>query len=247
MTYVVFFGSLFVTFGPALALFLVVISRSNQLIIISIGGSFFWLLSILLASIWWYIIPPLREAYWFVIPFSVFFQELGRYVFYRLYTWAFFRHQEQHRERVAANPRLQSLSAKPDNIAASVAVGVGSGVTYALVMYTSVLWEAMGPGSLFSPACPGTSLFIISAIIALGFVLLHIFQSIIAFEAFRLKSKPRMAVVWSSHLAASLLSLANLPGGSCAGSIVPIYLIVAAVGGFAIYSILHSNTMVKRE
>lgn len=38
MTYVLFFGSLFVSFSPALALFLLVISRSNQLIILTIGG-----------------------------------------------------------------------------------------------------------------------------------------------------------------------------------------------------------------
>jgi len=249
MTYVLFFGSLFVTFGPALALFLLVVSRNNQLIILTIGGAFFWLLSILVASIWWYIIPPLRHSYWFVIPFSVLFQELGRYVFYRLYSWAFYRSQldARHREQILNNPRLQSLSVKPNNVAAALAVGLGSGVTYALVMYTSILWESTGPGSLFSPACPGTSLFIISAIIALGFVLLHIFQSIVAFEAFRLKSYPYMAVVWGSHIIASLLSLANLPGGSCAGSIIPIYLVTGGMGVVAILSILRSNSLAKKD
>jgi len=248
MTYVLFFGSLFVTFGPALALFLLVISRNNQLIILTIGGSFFWLLSVLVASIWWYIIPPLRQAYWFVIPFSVFFQELGRYIFYRLYAWAFYRQLDsRHREQITANPRLQSLSVKPNNVAASVAAGVGSGVTYALVMYISVLWESTGPGSAFSPACPGTSLFIISAILALGFVLLHIFQSIVAFEAFRLKSLLGMVVVWGSHIVASLLSLANLPGGSCPGSIVPIYLVMGGVAVVAMLSILRSNSLSKKE
>jgi len=247
MTYVVFFGSLFVAFGPALALFLLVITRNNQLIILTIGGAFFWLVSVLFASIWWFIIPPLRHSYWWIIPWSVVIQEGGRYLFYRLYIWAFYRQEATRREQVQNNARLQSLSARPNNVAASLAVGVGAGVTYALVMYTSILWESTGPGSLFSPACPSTSLFMVSAMLALCFVLLHIFQSMIAFEAYRLRSYRDVAVVWSSHLLASLLSLANLKGGSCAGSVVPIFIVSVLTGVYSIFTILRSNSLAKKE
>ncbi len=33
---------------------------------------------------------------------------------------------------------------------------------YTLLMYTSLLWEATGPATLFSEACPETNLFIVN-------------------------------------------------------------------------------------
>jgi len=242
-----FFGCLFVTFSPALAIFLLVITASNQLIILTIGGSFFWLLSILLSSIWWFIIPPLRSSYWWVVPFSVLFQELVRYGFFRVYSWGFRSPAgAQPQPDQPLNPRLHSLTERPNQIAASLAAGLGAGVTYALIMYTSILWEASGPGALFSAACPKTSLFMVSAVISLCFVLLHIFQSIIAFEAFRLKSYPRMVVVWASHTVASLLSLANLPGGSCGGSLLPILGVTLATGIYSIFTIVKSDAVTRK-
>jgi hypothetical protein len=41
-------------------------------------------------------------------------------------------------------------------------MGWGIGVANALVMYTSVVWHATGPGFLPAPACPHISLFYIS-------------------------------------------------------------------------------------
>jgi len=246
---VLFFACLFVTFGPAIALFLLIVSRSNQLIILTIGGSFFWLISILFSSFWWYIIPPLREYYWWVVIWSVAFQEVVRYLFYRVYAWGFRSHAEnppQLLNQQGPNHRLHSLTERPNQIAAALAVGLGAGIAYALVMYTSILWDATGPGTLFSPACPKISLFMTSSLLALLFLSLHVFQSIIAFEGFRLKSYPKLAVVWGSHLLASLLSLANLPGGSCAGSLVPIFLVSAATGVFSVATILRSDSVTRK-
>jgi len=249
MTYLLFFGCLFVVFGPSLALFLLVVSRNNQLIIFMIGGSFFWLLSILVSSIWWYIVTPLRASYWFVIPFAVLFQEAGRLGCYRLYTWAFrttpFRPDVQ--EQVENNPRLKSLTKRPNHVAASLAAGLGYGVTYALVMYTSVLWEATGPGTVFSPSCPTTNLFIISALLALLFSTMHIFLSLLLFDAFRMKDRRAIAIGWGAHLVISFLSTANLPGGQCAGSVVPIALLVTALGGYSVYKILHSDAIRRKD
>jgi len=249
MTYVLFTGGLFVAFGPAIALFLLVVLRSNQLIILTIGGSFFWLLSILLSSLWWFIIPPLRSSWWWVLPFSVFFQEIVRYGFYRVYSWGFRAPTDprpQLPNQQGPNQRLHSLTERPNQIAASLAVGLGAGVTYALVMYISILWDGSGPGTLFSPACPTVSLYIVSAFLALFFVMLHIFQSIIAFEAFRLKSYLKMAVVWGSHLLASLLSLSNLEGGSCVGSTLPIFLLTAGTGIYSIWTIVKSDAVNRK-
>ncbi|KAK5576476.1 hypothetical protein RB653_007620 [Dictyostelium firmibasis] len=89
MTQVLFYGCLFITFSPILAFFFMVIAKNSQLVILTIGGSFFWLVSILISAIWWYIIPPMREQWWFIISFSVLFQEIFRYIFYRLYSYGF--------------------------------------------------------------------------------------------------------------------------------------------------------------
>eukprot|EP01113_Clastostelium_recurvatum_P028098 TRINITY_DN3401_c0_g2_i4.p1 TRINITY_DN3401_c0_g2~~TRINITY_DN3401_c0_g2_i4.p1 ORF type:complete len:291 (+),score=69.24 TRINITY_DN3401_c0_g2_i4:56-928(+) len=284
MTLVLFFGCLFVTFGPALALFFLFIANNNQLIILTIGGSFFWLLSILVASLWWFIIPPLRTTFAFVIPFSVLFQELGRYAFYRLFDWGFSASTrpptlpssssslsnnnsnpnpannngdssqpaaaqpssaaselERRRAVMRENARLRSLAQMPNRLASATALGLGSGITYALVMYTSVLWEASGPGSMFSQACPNTSLFMVSALITSLFVVLHVFLSIIGFEGFRTKNKALMASAWVIHLVAAFLTMANLNGGNCAGSIIPIFILVVLAGIVTRWAVLRSG------
>ncbi|EFA85695.1 gamma-secretase subunit Aph-1 [Heterostelium album PN500] len=85
----------------------------------------------------------------------------------------------------------------------AIAIGTGSGITYGFVMYGTILWEAQGPGNLFSPACPTVSLFILSAIYALCFSLLHIAWNITAFQGYRTKNYFNVGVVLLSHFAAS--------------------------------------------
>ena len=113
---------------------------------------------------------------------------------------------------------------------ASLAIGVGSGAMYVLLMYTSLLWEATGPATLFSKACAGTDLFTIGALYALAFSLLHVMWSVVAFDAFRqLRSRTgtlQFAGVVVSHLAASLVSLFNAsPGGNCVVGLLGVYVV----------------------
>jgi len=76
-------------------------------------------------------------------------------------------------------------------------------------MYTSILWESTGPGTLFLQNCSGTNVFVLSAFMSLCWVLLHISWSVIAFEAFRLRNWLRVGFVVATHLGASLLSIIN--------------------------------------
>ncbi|KAG1663851.1 Gamma-secretase subunit Aph-1b [Nymphon striatum] len=84
MTYMEFFGCAFIAFGPPLALFLITIARDPIRIIILISGAFFWLLSLLISSLLWYAVVPLRSQLAFGVVFSVIFQELFRFAFYKL-------------------------------------------------------------------------------------------------------------------------------------------------------------------
>lgn len=80
------FGCILLAFGPLASLFFVLISQRAQLVIISLGGAFTWLVAILLTATIWYIIPPLKDSVEATIPFSVVVQELFRLAFYVGYT-----------------------------------------------------------------------------------------------------------------------------------------------------------------
>jgi len=215
-----FFGCIFIAYSPAFAIFLFGIMGSPRLVILCIGSAFFWLLGILFSSIWWFIIPPLRTAFFWTIPWSVFFQELFRFLFFYLYVRA-----EKGFVRAHQTARLTT---HPDDLRASLALGLGSGVTHSMVTYLSILWDATGPGTYFSPSCPSVSLFLISALLSFCFILFHVLWSIVAFEGFREKNYKKMGGVVACHLVASLLTLLNLPGGSCVASVILLFLLLIA-------------------
>ena len=47
-------------------------------------SAFFWLLSLLISSIWWMVVSPLKTQLAFGMSFSVIFQELFRFAYYKL-------------------------------------------------------------------------------------------------------------------------------------------------------------------
>jgi len=162
-------------------------------------------------------------VYYWIIPWSVLFQEAIRFGFFRLYTKA---------EKGFVSKRVQQtahLTSHPDEMKASLALGLGIGITHCLITYVTVLWEASGPAAAFSPACPAVNLFLTSALISLCFVLLNVFWTIISFDGFRKKSWWKMGGVVVSHLVASFLTMLNLKGGSCYTSIILLYVLLSLV------------------
>jgi len=224
MGYLMFFGCLFIALAPPTAIFTLVIAKSPRLIILTIGSSFFWLLSILLASIWWKIIAPLQNNYYWIIPWSVLFQEITRFGFYKLYTRAEKGFVAQRTQQTA------HLTTHPDELMASLALGLGIGITHSMISYITVMWESSGPAAAFSPACPSVNLFLTSALLSLCFILMNVFWTIISFDGFRRRSWMKMGGVVLSHLVASFLSLLNLQGGSCYASIILEYGLLAILG-----------------
>ncbi|KAF2073363.1 hypothetical protein CYY_005333 [Polysphondylium violaceum] len=346
MTQLLFFGCFFVAFAPIITFFFMVISKNSQLIILSIGGSFFWLVSALIASVWWFIIVPMRESFWFTIPFSIAFQEVFRYIFYRLYAWGFNERpslaqietlarqaaqekrsrttsagdesmsdisaassgvtnrsssnkqqkesmnqqdlqssfdqkqdsfasssissinnndknnnnnnsgnqeqqavgqssgKEEYPKDTEINTRLETLSARPNHTLSAAAIGTGSGITYAFIMYASILWESTGPGALFSESCPTVNLFMISALTTLFITILHVAFNILAFQGYRSKKYHLVLYVLLAHFAVSYLTLLNQKK-SCIGSLVPITGITIFTVIFSIYSLLRSDSITK--
>jgi len=234
-----FFGSFFITFGPAAAIFALIIAKSPRLIILTIGGSFFWLLSILISSIWWYIIPPLRQYYWWTILWSVMFQEIVRFGFIKLYAKA-------EKGFIRAEQTVQ-LTTHPDQLKASLALGLGTGMTHAFISYVSLLWEAMGPGNYFSPSCPSVSIFPLSAFYAFCFILLHTFWFIVAFSGFKQGSRWKMAAVVITHYFAAFITMLNLSGGSCVAAALLLFILTSIFGVLAWLIVTRSMSINSRR
>lgn len=243
MTFLMFLGCSLVAFGPALALFIMFISKSSQLIILMIGSSFFWLVSILASSIVWYIFVPLRTYFAFIIPFAVLLQEGMRWLFFKLYAKAEKGFMDNSKTATAATRSL-------DNFLASLAIGLGFGLTHGVVMYGSVLAGSLGPGSLFTPACPQISLFLLSAVFALAFIAMHVLLSVISFDAFRASSwRPfllKFSLICGSHLVISLLTLLNEKGGSCLASAGLVYVVLTLIGVAAAKVALSSPSLLLK-
>src|SRR4051812_23174185 len=78
-------GCILVGFSLIFSIFVLLIARKPQLVIIMIVSAFFWLCSFLCSSIIWYMIPPIYNNSIALIPISVTFQEIFRYLFIKLY------------------------------------------------------------------------------------------------------------------------------------------------------------------
>eukprot|EP01133_Synstelium_polycarpum_P006684 gene6684-7771_t len=273
MTQLLFFGCLFVAFSPAIVFFFMVVTRNSQLIILSIGGSFFWLLSMLIASIWWYIIPPMKEQFWFIIPFTIAIQEAFRYLFYRLYAWGFNNRPSMAQIQTqiaqmkmndingdqnnqnnnnnatgdanaeAINTRLETLSARPNHTLSSAAIGTGSGITYAFVMYGTIMWDSQGPGNLFSGACPTVSLFMLSAFFALFMSILHIAWNVLAFQGYRTRNYIQVAFVIITHFAVSYFYIVgpSLLALLCADAVIGFTAFFGATASFKKYDFANAT------
>eukprot|EP00276_Gloeochaete_wittrockiana_P005985 CAMPEP_0184645270 /NCGR_PEP_ID=MMETSP0308-20130426/1765_1 /TAXON_ID=38269 /ORGANISM="Gloeochaete witrockiana, Strain SAG 46.84" /LENGTH=135 /DNA_ID=CAMNT_0027074151 /DNA_START=288 /DNA_END=692 /DNA_ORIENTATION=+ len=133
----------------------------------------------MISAIFWYIIPPIQSMWGFVLPYSVVFQELIRWGFIAFY----FAAEKGFASR--ANVRISLRLA--DGVLSSIASGLGFGLAYALVMYVSILMQAVGPGDLYIEACPHVSFFFTSAMYSFAFLLLHVFTMVIAFDGYKRK------------------------------------------------------------
>eukprot|EP00455_Lapot_gusevi_P056681 TRINITY_DN9482_c0_g1_i2.p1 TRINITY_DN9482_c0_g1~~TRINITY_DN9482_c0_g1_i2.p1 ORF type:complete len:239 (-),score=50.84 TRINITY_DN9482_c0_g1_i2:21-737(-) len=221
-----FFGCLFIAYGPAAALFFMIVAKKAQLVIVSVSSAFCWLVSIMFAATIWFIIPPLRDSYGFFLPIGVLFQEVGRYVFFRLYHKA-----ESSFSVVATNGVLFPMT----DLSSALAAGLGFGLTHSVLMYGSVLAAASGPGTLYSSNCPQMSTFTLSALNSLWYTLSHVCWMIVAFDGFRRQSLLGIFYVVFAHLLASLLTLLNLTSNGCVVSLPLEFVLLLINFGVTVY------------
>mmetsp|Transcript_4237 Transcript_4237/g.14944 ORF Transcript_4237/g.14944 Transcript_4237/m.14944 type:complete len:235 (-) Transcript_4237:87-791(-) len=196
-------GCLLVAFSPLIALMLIVVTQKGQLVILAIGGAFFWMLSALVSGFLWWMIPPLRDVWVAVVFEGVLLQELFRLLFYCVYA------------KISISPYMHYEGRSIlSTFEEETSIGVGIALAHTLIMYGSILWDASGPGSFYLSSCPHLPLYATSALSALFMSITDVTWTYIAFEGFRTQSLPKIGFVLFSHLAFSFLSILNTFSGA---------------------------------
>lgn len=222
MTVMEFVGCTFVAFGPPLALFIFTIAHDPVRIIILIAAAFFWLLSLLLSSLWWFIVAPLKKQLAFGLVCSVIFQEVFRYVIYKI-----LRRAENGLKKIT-DDGTELIENK--NILAYVS-GLGFGIISGAFSLVNVLADAIGPGTMGLKS--GTEMFLLtSSFTGLSFILLHTFWGVIFFNALDNNNKLQLSYVIVTHMGASLITLLNSLGIYSA-TIIPLYFILLLTAIYA--------------
>ncbi|KAL5006652.1 hypothetical protein ScPMuIL_015458 [Solemya velum] len=234
MTIMEFFGCTFISFGPALGLFIFTIARDPLRVIVLIASAFFWLLSLLLSSIWWYAVVPLRKDLAFGLTFSVIFQELFRFLFYKMLRKADAGLIKVSQTGQSANIGRGDITNK--HIMAYVS-GLGYGIMCGAFSLVNVLADMVGPGTI---GIHGDSkyFFLASAFLTLSYILLHMFWGVIFFNALDRKQYIYLPLVAGSHMLISCLTLLNQrtadrPTPHYLASILPAYTLVIIMGVLA--------------
>lgn len=217
MTAVEFFGCAFLAFGPPLAMFIFTIAINPIRIIILIASSFFWLLSLLISSLIWFVVPIQHLSFGLV--FSVLFQEIFRFIVYKL-----LRSAEGGLKKITDN---ETQLTENKHILAYVS-GLGFGIMSGMFALINVLADSVGPGTM-GLIQGSQNFFMTSAATTLCFILLHTFWGIIFFSAIDNKHYLNLGWVVLSHLAVSGLTFLNQQE-YYAASLVPAYIIMALTG-----------------
>ncbi|RNA14411.1 gamma-secretase subunit Aph-1 [Brachionus plicatilis] len=208
MALIEFFGCLFLAFGPPTAMFAITIAKDPIRVIILMTSSFFWLISLLISALVWFALVPLRNKLLFALVFSVFTQEVFRYLFY-----LFIKKAQKGLEKVQKNIHHKDRTDFDGRVISYVS-GLGFGIISGAFSLVNVLGDMTGPGTV---GIYGDSqyFFLVSAMLSLCFILLHTCWSIIMYLSLTIYPK-KSVKLWSclflvvfSHLFVSCLSLAN--------------------------------------
>lgn len=216
-------GYLLIALGPALTIFISSIAPKPFLILTVLVSALLWLVSFIAVSIVWRAFLP--GPSWAFLPMvitAVALQEIVRLLYWRLYLKI-----EKSMNLLAtklSKPQLHYV----DRLEIALASGLGHGAVHAVFFGLSILSLAFGPATYYTQSCKHMPLFLVSALTALAFFLVHTFSMVIAFDGYTYGKRPQQLFVPAMHLGASLLTLVNLlPNGCAAG--VPLSFLCAVL------------------
>ncbi|KMZ58855.1 Gamma-secretase subunit APH1-like [Zostera marina] len=195
-------GYALIALGPALSIFVTSISKKPFLILTVLSSTLFWLITLIVLSAAWRIFLPLPSTvlwpYGSLVITSVCLQEGSRILFWKLY-------------KQASRPRLFLI----DKMQIALAGGLGHGVAHGVFFCLSLLTPAFGPATFYSDKCSKMPIFLVSAIMSLGFLLIHTCSMVVAFNGFAEGKKTDRLFAPMVHLVAAMTTLVNLAQGGC--------------------------------
>ncbi|CAF2575758.1 unnamed protein product [Rotaria sp. Silwood2] len=225
-------GCTLIAYGVPFSMFIFTIAHHPFRIIISMTSAFFWLLSLLLSSFLWFAVVPLRTQLAFAVPFAVIFQEIFRYLFYRVIKKAEFALQKV---------QMQELTDKGmvfDRFAVAYASGYGFGLISGTFAIVNVLSDMIGPGTIgiFGHS---QDFFIATAFLTLCVILLNTFWGVVFFTSLDKGGIHKLigpGTVVLTHMLFSCITLLNRTS-------TPIYSISLIIGyilllGMIIYALV---------
>nr|CAB3222372.1 gamma-secretase subunit Aph-1b-like [Phallusia mammillata] len=232
MTLMVFFGCVFIAFGPSMAIFVFTVMKHPLRIILLVIGAFFWLLSLLFSALLWLAVVPLKQELAFSLVFSVIFQEAFRFALFKLLNKA-----ESGLDEALTDEEKHSISGHK----LPYVSGFGFGLMYGLFSIVNVLSSSIGPGNVGK----SEHFFLISAFLTNCFILLHLFWNIIAFHALKHNSYYKAFLVLLCHMFTSCLSLLNLQQNTSFVAVLIDHVVLVVVALWAFFTVGGSFRNVK--
>ncbi|KAH8023606.1 hypothetical protein HPB51_014855 [Rhipicephalus microplus] len=231
MTLLEFTGCSLLGFGPTLSMFVLTVAGQPSRVIVFLTGSFFWLLSLLLASLAWLLLVPLHNYSAPGVAIAALSQECFRLLFFRVLRKA---------ERVLNAVVLTGAeNAMRSRLAFAYTAGLAFGAMSALFSLLGQLTDALGPGtaSIFGGTPRRLS---VVAVTAGTFSVLHVFWALVSFHALDMGRWSMLAFAPAAHVAASAAALftpdgeyAIFAGALCAVLAVSAAMAFHAAGGSA--------------
>lgn len=225
MTVAAGIGYALIALGPSLSLFISVIAKKPFLILTVLSSTLLWLVSLIVLSAVWRGFLPFKSTVWWPYAILVFtsvcFQEGLRILF-----WKAYKRLEDTLNAFAdrvSKPHLYPT----DKMQIALAGGLGHGLAHAVFFCLSLLTPAFGPATYYGDRCSWMPFFLVSAIIALGFVTIHTFSMVIAFNGYAESKRVHQYFVPIVHLIAGMLTLVNFAPGGCIISIPLLYFMAA--------------------
>ncbi|KAL3137650.1 hypothetical protein ABBQ38_004926 [Trebouxia sp. C0009 RCD-2024] len=219
MSNAVFWGCLLLSAGPPTVLYCLVIGRKSFLVLLSLASAFFWLVIFLVIAVICRAVLPLGSAasYVLVSLLSVSIQEAARYGL-----WTVHRRCVAALEMIAQKKADTHLTVQNQQ-AMALTHGFAHGVVQSVLFNISWLPLSLGDATYYVPACASMSYFLVSALLLLGFFLLHTASMVVSFEGLAAGHALYIATPPALHLVTSLLTVANLAKGGCV-VVVPLVL-----------------------
>lgn len=229
-------GTVFISAGPSVAIWLGMLQRRAHLLVIAILSAFTWCVAIMLSSVVWLAIPPLRQNYPWVLFVTVTFQEVVRLLLYLLFAFL-----SRSSDGVGAFLRPGAKN----NLLSGLAVGVGYALMSVLINYFSLLIDKFSDDTaIYVDICP-INFFVAAASFAMAFSIMHILLGILVWPAYsHAGGTPYVILTYALHLAISEASLANRQNNGCVWGLG---LIWGLVVGLFVITVFIARRRVRQE